>query len=441
MNCLGYYRGTPDDGQQALLYEFAKNRGFELDDVLFDLPGEFGSFRKLQNAVKLGLCDIVLLPSCNSLADDRYLSIENRLFLLRNGVKPVFISKGNLDNRHEIALNISRYFSCITDWDSAYGTALPLKNTFRDFKRTPPIGYKIVNGEAAVDKNEAAAVKEIFIRYARGEQLKDIYHAVRDKYGFGGSFGNMTVKTILKNERYLGRMSKKGYHLPPIIRYDEWLAVKERLEAEYVTVSGNDPFIGVSYSSVPVVCFRGEKQAKALRNINRASGGLFLDTVSFEKAVEAIIAELASETNAQAFYLNHVLTERSRASASLPKAEEVLGKYNEEVFRDISLIKNGERSENVQNRLEKNNDIRVFCAMRLRRIRSEVELYSITKDQVLAFFKRAREMSRLSFEEKGFIAHAFISSVSVVNGRIWIVLRDPTDRKRKTVFVDNYLSE
>lgn len=441
MNCIGYFRGTQAEGLRARLNEYAAAHGIDLMDIYSDEPGCFSAFRELENAVKFGLCDIVLLPAYDSLADDRYLMLENKLFLLRNGVKPVFVSKGGYDNRHEIALNISRYFSYITDWDASYGVSMPLKNTFSEFKRTPPIGYKIVDGKALIDKNEANAVREIFTRYAAGDPLKDIYKTVGDKYGFGDKLGNMTVKTVLKNERYLGRMSKKGYHLPALIRYDEWLAVKERLEREYGKVLGNEPFKAVAYSDAPIAYYRGDLQKYSAEKLSRFDRSLIFDTERFEEELMRLIGELASETNAETLFCEHVLTERKRASAALPKAEAMLRSINEAVFRDLVLVKNGERSEEVQDRLGRNNDVRVFSEMRIRRIRSEAVLYSIKKDKVAYFFERARNIKNASFEEKAFIADAFVSSVSVRTGKVRVVLRDPTSPKRRSVIIDNCISE
>ena len=432
MNCFGYARGAEADRLRALITEYASRRGILLEDVLIDPSGEYSAFRALHNAIKYGLCDTVILPSYDSLADDRYLMLENRLFLLRNGVKPVFIEKGGTDNRHEIALGISRYTGYITDWDASYGVSMPLRNSFREFKRTPPFGYRVKDGEAVVDKREAKAVKEIFSRYASGVQLKDIYNSINSEYGFDVPLGNMTVKTILKNERYLGRMSKKGYHLPPLIRYEEWLAAKERLEREYGADLERRPFFKYSSSDVPIVFFHGEAERRAASH----SGALPVDLERIEREVCGVIASLASAENAEAFYSDHVLTERKRASLALPKAEAALGRINKAVYDDLNRIKAGDRSIEVQKRLEKNNDIRIFFSMRVRRIRSEIALYSSGKDRVKRFFDRVRRIDAVSFEEKSFMADVFISSALIRSGSLRLSLRDPKSLRRKTVFID-----
>ena len=437
MTIVGYTRGADAERQSALLNEYAKKRGLKLEEIYIDRPGEYGAFRALQNAVKYGLCGAVLLPSYDSLADDRYLMLENKLFLDRNGVMTLFIEKGGADARHGIVLGISRYFSHITDMDSAYGVSLPLRNTFCVFRRTPPFGYDVKEGNVVINKREAQAVREIFALYASGAQLKDIYYSINEKYGFEDKLGNMTVKTILKNERYLGRMSKKGYHLPPIISYNEWLAVKERLEREYGTVRENEPFISVSYSDVPIVFYRGEAGRESAHRTNRDPDCVFIDSDAFEKELCGIIASLAAPANAEAFYSDHIVRERNRTSVALPKAEAALGRINKAVYNDIARIKSGDSSEEIQARLEKNNSSRVFFAMRIRRIRSEAALYSGKMEQVAAFFERAGKMVGLSTEENRFIAETFISSVTLRGGRIRLSIRDPLSPKRRIVHIDS----
>lgn len=425
MNCIAYYKYGLESDPETVIQEFADRHGLNIVLVLSDDAGRFDGFRELQTHIKLDSCDAVLMPSRASLGDDHYMQIENELFMDRNGVRLIFTDNRGADHRHALAVAIHRYFSLITDRDAEYGTIMPLFNSREQFKRKPPIGYSVIDGELTVNERDASIIKEVFLRYANGDSIADIMkYADEMLVGRSEKVGNMTVKTILRNERYLGRMSKKGYHLPPIITFDLWCRVHERLEKEYGYETEINPYFNRIYSDRRVVYAR-----RSLPRAVRPSDGQFVtvDSDSLERRLEALTAAVSTVVNAHAFYTDYVLPEAARANEAYPKAA---ADHNKVLFEFRSLLdrlKAGDRSAELQERLDVLTDRKNVGAMRLRRIASERDLFSITEDQTEKFFSRAANVSKLSVEERSFIAEAFIWAVRIRKGRAMAYLRMPAD--------------
>lgn len=432
MKCIGYFKGSDNAQTAALLKEYADKHGIALMLVAYDGEDSTSNFRMIQNRIKLGECDSLLVPSYNDLGSDKYMRLENELFLNRNGVRLIKVSKGGEDHRHSIVLAVKRYFSYITDWDSSYGVELPLFSTRDVFKRVPPIGYEVADGAVTTSEIEAETVREVFRRYAAGDALVDIAAYADAALPLReGKIGNMTVKTILRNERYLGRLSKKGYHLPPVVSFDLWCAAHERLERDYGYEPLAAPYYENIYSSRPITFISNKGTHCSIPD----SGNRYrINTAAFDKALEETISLFASRENADKLYLDHVIAERASAEEAYPNAAIEHNRVLHDQQQMIEKLVKGDRSEGLQNDLDIITDRKNECAMRLRRIASEKQLYFVSQDEVRRFFIRAAGISGLSLEEKTFIANAFVWAVRITDEGAFAYIRDPSDggvRKRR----------
>ncbi|MBO4563422.1 MAG: recombinase family protein, partial [Clostridia bacterium] len=384
---------------------------------------------------KYGLCDTVILPSRRDLGGDKYIRLENELFLDRNGVRTVFIRKQGADHLHDIVVAAKRYCSYACDWDKSYGVRIPDHFTFDVFRRTPPFGYKVVDGKAVVDEENAETVNLIFDMYADGKSIFDICKHIEGTYSTRNKpFGNMTVKTVLRNERYLGLQSKKGYHLPPIIRYDKWLAVHERLEREYPPAPFESPYYERIYSDRPVRFIRSGMYFGSFDD-----AVCYVDPDILEERIEETVKQYASEGCADLLFDTYISKELSEADSAYRPAAAAYNKALGEFNKCLKRVCEGEFDEELQARLEHLTDIRNVYAMRLRRIRSEQQLFSIKNDELRAFFKRASRIDELSREEKKFISEAFIWAVRIKDGEVMAYVRDPNDGKLNVRILNNVL--
>ena len=419
MKLTGYTRdGT--DGASAI-NDFAASNCLVLTDVLSDSAGEYSAFRALQTRVKLGVTDAVVVPSYLSLGEDKYIRLENELFLRRNGVRLIAVRKAFVDRRRELIIAAKRFSSFVTEWDVSYGLDLPeLPNPIKPNSNIP-FGYSFVNGRAVIDAEDGETVRRIFQCYIDGMRIGEIVKLLGGTVSKRGlKFGNMTVKTVLKNDRYLGRMSKKGVKLPPMIRYDTWLKVNERLEREYPPAPPAELIVKNVFSDDSLAIRAGCRCAvkDGCISIEEAEDRLF-----------EMIAYLASEDNARALYEDHAVKELSETEKVLPRA---IGAYNRvllEIGKELSKVKAGDYSDETQNRLEHLSDIRAVYGMRRRRVKSEIELFSIGREDVEIFFERARRIKNLSREEQSLIANAFVRAVRIRNGSVEALFISPASGK------------
>lgn len=73
--------------------------------------------------------------------------------------------------------------------------------------RKQPFGYKMENGEVAINQHEQPILQEIFKRYNSGESLKEIANRLNGQqitYDIGVAWNKNSVSRILLDRRYLG---------------------------------------------------------------------------------------------------------------------------------------------------------------------------------------------------------------------------------------------
>ena len=426
-----YSKGTPEE--RALIADHLKKSGKTPVYTLEEKEGEYACFRQLQNMVKcLPHCGVII-PEYNTLGEDDYIRLENMLFLIRNRAKCAFIQGDGIDERHHIAAAAKHYSGFLYEKNTGYGAKMPSILSANGFKRKPPFGYTVVDGRAVIDSEDAKTVGLIFDMYLNGGRIGDIVRFLKLNNLVGNNFSNMTVKTILKNRHYLGMESKKGYKLDPIITYRVWLRTKERFEREYGTETPLWPFVR-RISSDESYSFRRSESAGA-----GYGNGYIISSGALERELLRLTADIASEDNAIRLYNDYVVPERERAKQAYPEA---LSEYNDAVRcfnKELDNVKKGDVSRPAQEKLEASKDRSIVYAMRLRRIRTEEELFGVTPDEIGEFFERARRLSKLSREEQEFITRTFISHVRIKNGRAYAYVRTPLCGKRERTELNNIL--
>ncbi len=84
--------------------------------------------------------------------------------------------------------------------------------------RNIPFGYCMVNGQYAINENEAEAVRKIFADYMGGKSLKTIAAEMKIPYNSNKTVWNKNmVCRVLENSKYLG---ENGY--PQIVTVEEF---------------------------------------------------------------------------------------------------------------------------------------------------------------------------------------------------------------------------
>lgn len=426
--CYGYANGK-DTKRIDALERFAERKGVFIEKVFTDRDGECAELRKLMNLTKLGACRAVIIPSEYSLGRDRYLRMDVERFFVRHGVKIVSVDTKRPDRRHELAESIAGYNTADPDWSLRRGMLIPTRPDSPDRRTEPPYGYRTDEyGSVKPEYEEASIVRSVFEMYAAGERPALICDAINERIKDSDvRFGSVTVKVMLNNDVYIGKRLSNGVFVPPILPLKVWFLAKERQLNEQGAVKNLMPFFGRIRSDKPVSYVDKENYKAAFVR----TGDNNVDTPSLDREICAAVRELASEDNARRFFEEFVLKEKAEAENAFPDAARELNTKVAEFKILVSRASLGCSTSQMQRRLELFSDEKTLAAWRLRRIRSEKELFSMSLEDIESFFKRASELEMLSAPEKKYFSEAFVSSIRIENGTVRAFMIDPTDGEIK----------
>ena len=98
----------------------------------------------------------------------------------------------------------------------------------------PPTGYKYIDGELVVDEYVALQVQEVYQAFLSGKSINSILNTMREKYG--GAWNNAnTVRNVLRNSIYIGKVKFKGIEYPghhrPLVSVDDYEKVQELMHS------------------------------------------------------------------------------------------------------------------------------------------------------------------------------------------------------------------
>lgn len=406
MKRIGYYKGGPQCAGRSIIDEYASKRCFEYDCIVSDDNGGYSALRGLQNAAKLMDGVRLIFSSYSDLGCDEYMRIENELFFMRNGARVTFADGSHGDMRHEALLAACLYFKPAPKDEPRYGLKLPLPENKIGSKRKPPFGYCAKKGFTEPYPVTAPIVRLIFDEYADGSRAPAIAEKVNALIE-NADFTYMTVHAVLRNPRYLGEQSWKGYHLEPLITLDQWFAAREKDPVKDRETEARESFINEFIF--------GAQDIKNHREV--------IDLLI--KEAERIAANIASSDNAEALYKDYVLPGLEKANAAEAPAAHELELSERGFKRDMAALQKGNHVEKLQTRAERRADERVMLERRLRRIRFERELFNLSEDKLLRFFARASHLDRLSFEERAYILRSFIKRIAVKGNIAVITAIDP----------------
>ena len=198
-----------------------------------------------------GLFDVVVCYKTERFARNRFDAAIYKYKLKKYGVRVTYsklsIPKGPEGIILESVLEgLDEYYS----WDLAqkinrgmYDNALKAMSTGGPI----PYGLKIVNKKYTVDEEKAPIVREIFTRYASGEQITFIIDDL-NKRGIltakGNSFNKSSLHRMFKNKKYIGIYEHKSSDenfddiiienaISPIIDIDIFNKVQERVKMNH----------------------------------------------------------------------------------------------------------------------------------------------------------------------------------------------------------------
>ena len=255
-----YIRVSTDDqveyspaSQLEKIKEYAKRNGYVLpDEFIFrdeGISGRNTSKRPEFNRM-IGIAkqkpkpfDTILLWKFSRFARNREDSIVYKSMLRKQcGIDVISVSENVGDDKMSVLIEalieaMDEYYSINLSEEVKRG--LQEKINRGEPVVCPPIGYKLINGEAFPNPETAPIVQRIFGEYSNGKSAAKIAadlnaEGVRTKNG--KSFTTKTVGYILHNSFYIGKLSwdtfedVQGKH-EPIISMDCWNKVQNKLKS------------------------------------------------------------------------------------------------------------------------------------------------------------------------------------------------------------------
>ncbi len=233
MKIIGYCRISTDNQkeegtieiQQKALIEYAKVNRHELLEVFSDegisgglenRPGLSELFDYLEEHPEV---DGVLIFKLDRLARDLYIQEHLIKKLEELGKKLYSIKEPNLDSDDPMRKAFRQFMGIVSELEKAFITMRLSEGRIHKAKKggyaggSTALGYKAIDKELSIDKNQAELVKNIFHmkRYKR-MGLREIAREL-NKSGIptarGGKWYAGTVKYILNNSIYKGLMDYK----------------------------------------------------------------------------------------------------------------------------------------------------------------------------------------------------------------------------------------
>ena len=184
--------------------------------------------------------DYVLVYSLDRFARDRYDSAVYKRQLRQHGKRVISATEAISDDPTGILIEsllegMAEYYSKELARKSRRGMLDNAEKCLANGKQ--PYGYRRGrDGRVELVEQEAAVVREIFEKVARGEAFVDITRNLNDrgiKTRLGNAWGQNSFGAILKNERYTGVYIFDGTRIeggmPAIISKEDFMAVQRKL--------------------------------------------------------------------------------------------------------------------------------------------------------------------------------------------------------------------
>lgn len=236
------------EGQIRECQQYAKTHDLTVVDTYVDrhITGKTDHRPQFQKMIKDSskhLFDAVLVWKTDRFARNRYDSAIYKNQLKKNGVK-VFYAKENIPDGPE-GIILESMLEGMAEYYSAE-LSQKIRRGMRESAHKCHVtggylalGYQIGPDKSfEIDEQQAPVVQKIFSMYDQGKSIKEIcdeLNAMDVKTARGGLFNKNSLRTILKNEKYIGVYDSQGIRMehgvPVIIDKALFDRVQKRISA------------------------------------------------------------------------------------------------------------------------------------------------------------------------------------------------------------------
>lgn len=207
-------KGTSLENQYARIQEFAMQRGFILENIYED-AGYSGkntkrpAFQEMFTRLRKGGVNAVIVWHSTRFARNLRDNINHMAELEQRKIKFYSIEEPEMSGSSGKAMRnlmavFAEYQSDLTG-EHTRSVKANLKQNKKVYCGHPPLGYKNVDGQLKVDKNELKIVSEVQHMHAKGTSLHQIAKYLNHngyKGNKGGRFYASTIQKIVNNSIY-----------------------------------------------------------------------------------------------------------------------------------------------------------------------------------------------------------------------------------------------
>lgn len=206
--------------------EFAEQNGYNVIDIYSDEAytgknDKRPAFRQMVKDSEKGLFQFVIVYKYDRFARNTRLSLNYEAELEARGIITLStIEPYSNDANGKLMRGMNYLIAEFYSNDYSQRIRKGLENTASKCQPTGgqrSLGYKTINKQYKIVKNEAIAVKKIFEMYADGQSMADII-SYMNECGFKTSNGNIfnknSIHRILTNKRYTGTYVFKDIEIP-----------------------------------------------------------------------------------------------------------------------------------------------------------------------------------------------------------------------------------
>ena len=215
------------EGQLKTCYQYAEQNNLTVIDEYIDRAfsgktDDRPAFQKMIRDSDKHTFEGVLVYQLDRFARDRYGSAIYKAKLKRNGVRVMSARENIADDASGILVegvleSMAEYYSAELSQKIIRGHTINAEKCLSNGSN-PGLGFKVKEDRSFyVDEDEAAIVREIYERYARGETKTEIINDLNKrqiKTSLGREFKPNSLTKLLTNKRYIGIYLYKGVETP-----------------------------------------------------------------------------------------------------------------------------------------------------------------------------------------------------------------------------------
>lgn len=208
------------EGQLRVCHEYAERNNYSvvgeyIDRALTGTTDKRPEFLRMIEDSKKRTFDYVLVYQLDRFARNRYDSATYKAKLAKNNVRVLSARENISDDASGVLME-----SVLEGMAEYYSKELSQK-TKRGMKETVlkgrwtggylPYGYNIVDHKFVINEFETSIIQNIYKKFIDGVKIKDIVQDLNEKgikNKLGKPFSSNYVSRILRNERYIGKISK-----------------------------------------------------------------------------------------------------------------------------------------------------------------------------------------------------------------------------------------